>query len=248
MTRSVRSFNDIFFDASAKIRKRSRALSRYEAAGELERWFDYLAEGQDANDILQRVVVAVTDLFLSSDDNIRRAIETGFLEHVLEQRTLRHWFSHWAFDERLQEAWRLALAWGDAHPNFVKGLRAHLEAVHSDEGSGPRPDRVAAGGGRCNHDAAAAETQDVSQTAVDSSPLVDVAGFWLDAENHSAQHCAPSSCCQRFICQPAGQTPRMRASRGRCGHCGRDLAVGPAPRLPDGKPDVWGSGLAGIPS
>jgi hypothetical protein len=70
---------------------------------------------------------------LSSGDDIRRAIETGFLEHVLEQRSLRHWFSYWAYDERLQEAWRLALAWGEAHPNFVKGLRAHLQAVQSDE-------------------------------------------------------------------------------------------------------------------
>jgi hypothetical protein len=107
-------------------------LSRYEAAGELELWFDYLAEGEDAHDIMQGLVIAVTDLFLSSDDNVRRAIETGFLEHVLEQRKLRHWFSHWAVDERLQEAWRLALAWGDAHPNFVKSLRAHLQAVQSD--------------------------------------------------------------------------------------------------------------------
>jgi len=76
------------------------ALSRYEAAGELERWFDYLAERGDAHDIVQGVVIAVTDLFLSSDDDIRRAIETGFLEHVMEQRTLRHWFSHWAYDDR----------------------------------------------------------------------------------------------------------------------------------------------------
>jgi hypothetical protein len=107
-------------------------LSRYEAASELERWFDYLAEREDAHDIVQGLVIAVTDLFLGSDDNVRRAIETGFLEHVLEQRKLRHWFSHWAVDERLHEAWRLALAWGDAHPNFVKGLRAHLQAVQSD--------------------------------------------------------------------------------------------------------------------
>ena len=109
------------------------ALSRYEAAGELEGWFDYLSQREDAHDIVQGVVVAVTDLFLSGDGDIRRAIETGFLEHVLEQRTLRHWFAHWAYDERLEEAWRLALAWGDAHPNFMKGLRTHLDAVQSDE-------------------------------------------------------------------------------------------------------------------
>ena len=109
------------------------ALSRYEAAGELERWFDDLAAREDTHEVLHGLVASVTELFLSSDDNVRRAIETGFLEHVLEQRALRHFFSHWAYDERLQDAWRHALAWGDAHPNFAKSLRASLPAVRPDE-------------------------------------------------------------------------------------------------------------------
>ena len=109
------------------------ALSRYDAAGELERWFDYLAERDDARGILQGVVTEVTNLFLTSDDKIRGAIETGFLEHVLEQRQLRHFFSHWAYEERMQDAWRHALEWGDAHPNWMKGLRGHLRAAQSEE-------------------------------------------------------------------------------------------------------------------
>jgi hypothetical protein len=46
---------------------------------------------------------------------------------------MRPLFSHWADDERLQEAWRLALAWGEAHPNFMKGLRAGLRPTSSDD-------------------------------------------------------------------------------------------------------------------
>jgi hypothetical protein len=109
------------------------ALSRYEAASELEAWFDHLANTEGTSEILQGAVSAVTTLFLTGDDQVRLAIETGFLEHVLEQATMRPLFSHWAYDERLQEAWRQALEWGKAHPNFMKRRRAALLAVQSDE-------------------------------------------------------------------------------------------------------------------
>jgi len=109
------------------------ALSRYDAAGQLETWFDHLAGMNEAREIVQSLVDSVAELFLSSDDETRRAIETGFLEHVLEQRALRHYFAHWAHDERLQDAWRHALAWGEAHPNLMKGLRAQLRAVQGDD-------------------------------------------------------------------------------------------------------------------
>ena len=102
------------------------AMRRYEAAAALEAWFDHLAERADTYPIAQQVAAAVTDLFVDGDAPTRAAIETGFLEHVLEQRSLRSFFAHWARDERLQEAWRQALAWGDAHPNFTKGLREQL--------------------------------------------------------------------------------------------------------------------------
>ena len=68
------------------------ALSRYEAAGVLEAWFDHLASTQDGPAPLQAVVVAVTDLFLGGDDLVRGAIATGFLKHVLEQPALRPYF------------------------------------------------------------------------------------------------------------------------------------------------------------
>jgi hypothetical protein len=110
----------------------SVALTRYQAAGELEGWFDLLAAHEDTHAIAHGVAAAVTDLFLTGDAATRGAIETGFLEHVLEQRSLRSFFAHWAHDERLQDAWRHALAWGDAHPNFMKGLREQLRGLAAE--------------------------------------------------------------------------------------------------------------------
>lgn len=86
------------------------ALTRYQAAGERERWFDHLAEMRETADTLRGIAAAVTDFYLSGDAEVRKAIETGFLEHVLEQASLRPWFAHWAHDQRLQKAWQDALA------------------------------------------------------------------------------------------------------------------------------------------
>jgi hypothetical protein len=110
------------------------ALTRYEAASELEAWFDHVAHlEEDMRDILQSAVNTVTTLFLTGDHETRNAIETGFLEHVLEQAGMRSLFSHWASDERLADAWRHALAWGRAHPNFTKNLRIQIGATSDIE-------------------------------------------------------------------------------------------------------------------
>jgi hypothetical protein len=110
------------------------ALTRYEAAGELEAWFDHLAGmSEDGGAILRASAAAVTQAFLAGDDAVRRAIEHGFLEHVLEQSGLRPLFEHWATDSRLEGAWRTALAWGQAHPDFMKGLRGELRDAGSPE-------------------------------------------------------------------------------------------------------------------
>jgi hypothetical protein len=108
-------------------------LTRYGAAGELEGWIDHLSNMQDTEIILQEVAAAVTDLFLSSDDSVRGAIETGFLEHVLEQNKLRPLFAHWSGDERLKDTWQRALDWGEAHPEQMKGFRERLRALRSQE-------------------------------------------------------------------------------------------------------------------
>jgi len=109
------------------------ALPRQQAAGELEVWFVHLAGKKDTQEILQNVAAAVTELFLAGDEEVRGAIETGFLEHVLEQISLRPWFSHWADDDRLRDAWQRALAWADAHPDYMKSLREQLQALHPRE-------------------------------------------------------------------------------------------------------------------
>jgi predicted ATPase len=100
--------------------------TRYEAAHELEACFDDISERSDADDMLTEIAAAVTQLFLGSDESVQRAIETGFLEHVFEQPKLRRFFAHWESDGRLREAWQLCVAWGDAYPNFTKGLRSRL--------------------------------------------------------------------------------------------------------------------------
>jgi hypothetical protein len=111
---------------------RNVALTRFEAAADLEVWFDHLGAQEDTHTIAERVATAVTDLFLDGDAPIQGAIETGFLKHVLEQRSLRSFFAHWAHDERLKDAWRDASAWGDAHPNFKKGWREQSRALDAE--------------------------------------------------------------------------------------------------------------------
>jgi hypothetical protein len=104
----------------------SETATRYEAAHELEACFDDISTRSDADVMLTEIAAAVTQLFLTGDKLMQRAIETGFLEHVFEQPRLRRFFAHWETDDRLRETWQLCLAWGDAHPNFTKGLREKL--------------------------------------------------------------------------------------------------------------------------
>ena len=61
---------------------------RWEAAQTLHAWFCNLMD-QDAATVLNRAAHAITELFLKGDDEVRNAIETGFLEHALETEALR---------------------------------------------------------------------------------------------------------------------------------------------------------------
>src|SRR3954468_6445208 len=80
--------------------------TRYEAAHELEVCFDDIAKRSDAEGMLTEIAAAVTQLFLAGDESVRRAVETGFLEHVCEQQHFRRFFAHWEADDRLREAWQ----------------------------------------------------------------------------------------------------------------------------------------------
>lgn len=84
-------------------------------------WFQHLSRlGDETAPALGEAVSAVTALYLASDDDVRTAIETGFLEHVLEDEEFRPSFAAWSEDDRLRPAWRAALAW-------AKHIRASRE-------------------------------------------------------------------------------------------------------------------------
>ena len=89
---------------------------RYEAAESLHVWFRHLVGMEGTSAVLSRASSAITNLYLESGEEVRDAIETGFLEHVLETAALRPYFEHWAFDPRLQLAWSRALEWGKHTP------------------------------------------------------------------------------------------------------------------------------------
>jgi len=99
---------------------------RWEAARTLHVWFCHLLEAKGASAVLARAARAVTDLYVASGEEVRNAIEQGFLEHVLETVALRQYFENWASDPRLRVAWERALKWvrpiqitrGDSFDNF----------------------------------------------------------------------------------------------------------------------------------
>ena len=100
---------------------------RYEAAMSLHVWFRHLLGIEGAPAVLARAAGAVTDLYLESEENVRDAIEMGFLEHALETAALRPYFEHWASDPRLQLAWHRALEWGEAHPDYMAGMFQRIQ-------------------------------------------------------------------------------------------------------------------------
>lgn len=101
--------------------------SRFDAAMTLHAWFRHLVGMGDADAILRRTSEAITELYLSSEEDIRYTIETGFLEHALETAAIRPYFEHWANDPRLAPAWKDALAWGEAHPDYMAKLMQSLK-------------------------------------------------------------------------------------------------------------------------
>jgi hypothetical protein len=106
---------------------------RWEAASTLHSWFCHLATmGEDNSAILRPASDAITELFLTGSDDVRNAIEQGFLEHALEMEGLRRYFEHWSADPILREAWERALEWGKAHPNFTWGLLQQLKSVQEE--------------------------------------------------------------------------------------------------------------------
>ena len=109
--------------------KDEKIQGRWEAAQTLHAWFCRLAEMEGRSEILQGAAQTVTELYLASGEEIRNAIEQGFLEHALEMATLRPYFEYWSSDSRLRAAWGRALEWGKAHPDYTWGLLQTLRGT-----------------------------------------------------------------------------------------------------------------------
>ena len=107
---------------------------RYEAAGTLHVWFRHLAGMDGTSEVLTAAANGLMKLYLESGEEVRVAIETGFLEHALETAALRPYFEKWGSDPRLEPAWRRALEWGDAHPDYMAGLFQRLQRKSKEEG------------------------------------------------------------------------------------------------------------------
>ena len=65
---------------------------RYEAAETLHVWFRHLAGMDRTSEVLTAAANGLMKLYLESGDEVRVAIETGFLEHALETAALRPYF------------------------------------------------------------------------------------------------------------------------------------------------------------
>lgn len=101
---------------------------RYEATQSLQVWFCKMIESgdPDALIVLANQTRAVKELFLGGDEDVREALETGFLEHALETEALRPYFEDWGEDPRLKDTWERALEWGKDHPDFTWGMLRQL--------------------------------------------------------------------------------------------------------------------------
>jgi len=100
---------------------------RYEAAESLHVWFRHLAGMDGTSPVLTTAADGLKKLYLESGDDVRTAIETGFLEHALETAALRPYFEKWGSDPRVEPAWKRALEWGEAHPDCAAGLFQPLQ-------------------------------------------------------------------------------------------------------------------------
>ena len=107
--------------------------SRWEASRTLHLWLRRLHELGGCSDEIEKTAEAITALFLSSGEEIRLAIEQGFLEHALESGGLRPYFEEWQKDERLRETWEAAMAWANDHPDWSWNMHQELQAKISKE-------------------------------------------------------------------------------------------------------------------
>lgn len=90
--------------------------SGFEAAWDLaaclKHWSKRLPE---TDGILRLAEQQMREVYLSGDEQLRNRLETGTLEHALEEPRVRPYFAGWANDPTLREAWEPAMEWGQRH-------------------------------------------------------------------------------------------------------------------------------------
>jgi hypothetical protein len=104
---------------AANIQNAEHIHSGFEAAWELAAWLKHLRAIEGTEKIISRVVRDLENLYRRSDPETRNRIETGAVEHILEDRSLRKYFSHWRDDPELRSAYELCLEWGKAHESSL---------------------------------------------------------------------------------------------------------------------------------
>ena len=89
--------------------------SGYEAGHEIAAWLKHLVNETEAKPVVADVALRLATAYKASDAKARNRIETGALEHALESPRVRPFFSVWASDPVLKDAYGPALEWGLSH-------------------------------------------------------------------------------------------------------------------------------------
>ncbi len=105
---------------------------RYEAAETLHVWFRQLAGMDGTSEVLAAAANGLMKLYLESGEDIRVAIENGFLEHALETAAERPYFEQWApiptwnqhGSEHSNGVTRIPITWQD----YFSGLKRRLRS------------------------------------------------------------------------------------------------------------------------
>jgi hypothetical protein len=92
------------------------ADSNYTAAWSLVNWFRNVWKDQiPRSSELKELKQWLEGLYINGDDQIRRCIVDGTLEHLFENRRIAAYFRDWKHNEILSTAYNEAKSWGDKH-------------------------------------------------------------------------------------------------------------------------------------
>jgi hypothetical protein len=89
--------------------------SAFEAGYAIAAWLKHLVNKPEAKSVIEDMALRLGRAYKASDAITRKRIETGALEHALESPGVRPFFSLWATDPVLIDAYEPALQWGLAH-------------------------------------------------------------------------------------------------------------------------------------